>query len=66
MSNFCSFFVSFYLQGSTIQEVNWPGPLNEGYRPGYDVICSLGVCTRALQAGALYVGTARCSIHTCT
>lgn len=60
-------FVFSYPQGSTIQEVNWPGPLNEGFRPEYDAIRALGVCTHMhSQAGALYVGTARCSIHTFT
>ncbi len=44
-------FVFSYPQGSTIQEVNWPGPLNEGFRPEYDAICTLGVCTHALPDG---------------
>lgn len=58
---FLLLFVFFYPQGSAIQELNWPGPLNEGYRPEYDAICTLGVCTRMhSQAGAAY--THECSI----
>ena len=43
MSNFCS-FVLFSLQGLTVQDLSWPGPLNGCKRPEFDQIWCADVC----------------------